>query len=286
MNQLFVHLPLGTNPDEVRLLLAKSNLVNALDIREFTKDTICYEDDYIEAWIITYADKKKLVAAADVAANQLSLTVHYEGDDGQVIVRYPLPFRPQTLDNTPFFSWEKPKSSFDTTLYAVIAVAVVLFLAACLIWIVSQVTSDTDKDTEATTVAHSTQVPSSGSSHISQPRSTAAPRPTEKPTEVYSQSVQPQANCPAGALFDMGGGVVCHGEMPAVVTGPAIIEWWISSGTTAGIFYIEEGQTYSWSDRGHYYIFSSNSTMLARYPSHKQEFLARDPNHIEGWPPG
>ena len=81
--------------------------------------------------------------------------------------------------------------------------------------------------------------------------------------------------------------VLYEGEFPGTVEGPAIIEWWDGGPNTKeheGIFFLNEGETFKWDFRGHYWVFCSQTAGEKRYEIHKLEFFDKWPMDEEGRP--
>lgn len=73
-------------------------------------------------------------------------------------------------------------------------------------------------------------------------------------------------------------------SLPGSLCGPAIVQWFDSASNSCGITNLDENESFQTADPGHYWRFSSQEAMEARYPAHKLEYLIANPNCAEGQP--
>lgn len=106
--------------------------------------------------------------------------------------------------------------------------------------------------------------------------STAVSSPSPEPTATAKPVPSATPRCPSGQS-------VCDFEypgdgshsVPVTIKGPAIVEWAYQG---CGVFELHQGNTFTWSYGGHYWLYSDQQSADAAYPSHKAEYLSKPGN--------
>jgi len=112
---------------------------------------------------------------------------------------------------------------------------------------------------------------------------TSTPVPSSAPVSTSSPTPPPTIGSDPSAYE------VSAGQFPATITGPGIVEWAGSPTGGCGIFELDQGQAFSWTYEGSYWIYSSQAATDTFYPQHKQEYFNKPGNQVngcrEGMPP-
>lgn len=71
-------------------------------------------------------------------------------------------------------------------------------------------------------------------------------------------------------------------EFPANIVGPAIVEW---ADGGCGIFKLNMGERFNWSNDGHYWLYANQASLDAFYPGHLKDYQKKNPpSCVEGRP--
>lgn len=112
---------------------------------------------------------------------------------------------------------------------------------------------------------------------------TATPIPDPAPTltpPATATLIPPPTATPSASYFDA---EFPDNNTPQTVQGPAIVEW---AATQCGIFELDQGQSFTWSNAGHYWLYYNQQSLDAAYPAHRSQYFQKpgNANCIEGAP--